>query len=67
MPRRYSTEYIWMDLVTRVGSPGTGLYTAYVISCVCPRLLLRPNLEQPTARHELNGIDKLIHADQLYT
>jgi hypothetical protein len=56
-----------MDLVTRVGSPGTGLYTAYVISCVCPRLLLRPNLEQPTARHELNGIDKLIHADQLYT
>lgn len=34
------------------------LYTHYVISCVCPRLLLRSNLKQPTARHELNEIGK---------
>ena len=39
-------------------APGAALYTHYVISCVCPRLLLQSNLEQPTARHELNEIGK---------
>lgn len=33
------------------------LYADYVI-CVCPRLLLRSNLEQPTACHELNNVGK---------
>lgn len=40
----------------------TGLYIAYVISCICPRLLLHSNVEQPIARHEPNLLSESISA-----